>query len=175
MRSPGPITTGCERPGDHARHACGGRRARTSLRAIGCCLAPASVESSSRGPAIAFHVTRSRWQSSPAPATRSSFRARKRASPSSGSVLAADDHQLPVAELTARSPSAHNEHPLAHNEASPEVSGVRRRCASPIFWRVFGELCGEIWLARAKVGVETTEPKVRGSNPLGRATGIPVR
>jgi hypothetical protein len=34
---------------------------------------------------------------------------------------------------------AHNEHPLAHNEASPEVSGARRRRASPIFWRVFGE------------------------------------
>jgi hypothetical protein len=40
--------------------------------------------SSSRGVATAFHVTRARRRSSPAAAARSSFRARERASPSSG-------------------------------------------------------------------------------------------
>jgi hypothetical protein len=37
-------------------------------------LAPASVQSSSHGAAIAFHATRARRRSSPAPAARSSFR-----------------------------------------------------------------------------------------------------
>ena len=46
-------------------------------------------------------------------------------------------------------------HPLVHNEASPEVPGARRRRASSDFWRVFGELGREIWLARAKVGVQS--------------------
>jgi hypothetical protein len=46
-------------------------------------------------------------------------------------------------------------HPLVHNEASPEVPGARRRRASSDFLATFGESGREIWLARAKVGVQT--------------------
>jgi hypothetical protein len=60
------------------------REPRARRRAIGSRLASASVESGSHGPAIAFHATQARRRSSPAPAARSWFRARKRASPSSG-------------------------------------------------------------------------------------------
>src|SRR5436309_3806231 len=41
---------------------------------------------------------------------------------------------------------------------------------SSSFWRVFGELTSRIWLCRAN----PTEPKVTGSNPVGRAAASPA-
>jgi hypothetical protein len=65
--------------------------------------APASVESSSQAPAVAFHATRARRRSSPAPAARSSLRARKRASPSAGVRRSPwDEQEAPPPLLASR-------------------------------------------------------------------------
>jgi hypothetical protein len=91
---------------------------------------------------------------------RSRIQARARASADNSDAPEMDDQRSSVAAPTGRSPSAYSEHPLLHQETSPRrCPGARRRRAS-------SEFLASFW----RVGARATEPKVRGSNPLGRAT-----